>query len=178
MSKKAQIDKNKNILENISPSEALEIVRQLCKEDELIKEKIIKIALKLMSNVSQEEIANEVYYALNSIDVQDLWDRSGKTRYGYVDPVDEAFNLFEEEIEPFILEMRRYQEMNFEKNAKQYCIGIIEGIRKYDTESNSDFKDWAVDIPLEYLSTVVDEWKRGNPDSKDIDEIEKLMLQE
>ncbi|MDR1204118.1 MAG: hypothetical protein LBL26_01355 [Peptococcaceae bacterium] len=44
-------------------------------------------------------------------------------------------------------------------------------IRKYKEESSSDLKDWVPDAPGEYVDTVVEEWKKGNPDDADVDEV-------
>ena len=134
--------------------------------------------MKILSEVDNEEIACDVFFDLDSIEVEELWDRSGKSRHGYVDPVDEAYVMFEETIEPYLAEMKKYQKMGLQKQAKNLCIGIIEGIRQYDSESKSEFLDWAVDIPSEYLSEVVDKWKKGNPDVLDIKEIEELLNDE
>jgi len=65
--------------------------------------------------------------------------------------------------------------MGLNEEAKNYCIGIIKGILKFDEESDSEFSEWAVDIPSEYLSTVVDEWKKDNPNADELKEIEGLI---
>jgi hypothetical protein len=49
------------------------------------------------------------------------------------------------------------------------------GISKFSQESNSEFSEWAVDVPENYLSTVVDEWKKGNPGADEVKEIEGLF---
>ena len=175
MSKNTNSICNKDILDIIKPDDALQILRQLAKQSNEIREKIQKLAMEILSDVDSESIADEVYFELNGLDVEDLWDRSGKTRHGYVDPVDEAFEMFEEVIKPFIDEMKRYQKMGLQEEAKNYCIGIIKGITKFDEESDSKFSEWAVDIPSEYLSTVVDEWKKGDPNANDVEEIERLI---
>lgn len=59
--------------------------------------------------------------------------------------------------------------------AKKYCIGIIKGIQKYEQESKSEFKNWANDAPVEYVDTILHEWKEGNLDSTDIAEVEGLV---
>lgn len=43
------------------------------------------------------------------------------------------------------------------------------------SESKSEFKDWAIDVPSEYITRILNEWKKGNPDSKDIAEVEGIV---
>ena len=80
--------------------------------------------------------------------------RSGRTRYGYVDPGDAAWEMFEEALNPFIDEMKKNQKRALPAVAKTYCIGIIKGLWRFDEESVSDFIDWVTDAPREYVHTV------------------------
>ena len=41
---------------------------------------------------------------LDSIEVEEVWDRSGRTRNGYVEPTEMAFQMSEEALDPFIEE--------------------------------------------------------------------------
>ena len=175
MNKNTNSISNKDILEIIKPDDALQILRQLAKQSNEMRKIIQQLAMEILSNVDPESITDDVYFELDGLDVEELWKRSGKTRYGYVDPVDEAFEMFGEVIKPFIDEMKRYQKMGLNEEAKNYCIGIIKGISKFDEESDSEFSEWAVDIPSEYLSTVVDEWKKDNPNADEVKEIEGLI---
>ena len=46
-----------------------------------------------MSDVDLED--SQVYFDLDSIEVEELWDRSGRMRNGYVEPDEMAFQMFE-----------------------------------------------------------------------------------
>jgi len=37
----------------------------------------------------------------------------------------------------------------------------LKGIRRFEKESTSEYKDWAVDAPAESFDWVLDEWKEG-----------------
>jgi hypothetical protein len=52
-------------------------------------------------------------------------------------------------------------------------MGIILGLDRY-IKSGSEFLDWAVDTPLEYMREVVDEWKKGDTNSRRRKEVETL----
>lgn len=112
---------------------------------------------------------------MDQLEVEELWDRSGNTRYGYVDPSEEAWVMFEEALTTFVDEMKKYQKLGMLLEAKNYCIGIIKGIQEFERESKSEFKDWAIDAPAEYIVRIMKEWKVAHLDSKDIAEVEGIV---
>jgi len=69
---------------------------------------------------------------LDSIEVEEVWDRSGRTRNGYVEPTEMAFPMFEDALDPFIEEMKKYQKLSMFAEAKNYCIGILKGISRFE----------------------------------------------
>ena len=60
------------IINKISPREALEILRHLTKLDKETKNRIIEIAEYLFKDLDVDEISEHVFYALDEIDVRDL----------------------------------------------------------------------------------------------------------
>ena len=52
-----------------------------------------------LKDVYSTVIADEVFYELDSLEVEDVWDQSGSTRYGYVDPNEKAWEMLEDAIE-------------------------------------------------------------------------------
>jgi len=166
------------LIEKISPGEALMILKLLSKEDKRIKKKIEEIAEEIIRDVDIEEICDDVLFNLNTIDIEDLWDRSGSTQYGYVSPEDMAFEMIEEELDPFNQKIFRLCELNMQKEAKLYCMGVLKGIYKYDQESNSEFKISASDVPVECFSYLLDEWKKRNTNNLDVKEMNSFLKKE
>jgi len=150
-----------DIFNKISPSEALTILRQITKTDKELKKKIIAVAESLFKDVDVDEICETVFYALDGIDVHELWDRAGPKTDGYTSPEDMSFEMFEEAIEPFIKEMHRLSDLKMHQESKLYCMGILKGIYQYDEESGSEFKDWASDIPGESFGDILSEWGKN-----------------
>ena len=140
-----------------------------------MEKKIYQMAVQILDEVSIEDVAYDVCDALDGLEVEELWARSGKTRYGYTEPSEESWVMIEEAIYPFLAEMKKYQKISMPLLAKKYCIGIIKGIQEYDEESMSEFKDWAVDAPGEFVENVFNEWKNGEPEADDIAEVRKLI---
>lgn len=56
--------------------------------------------------------------------------------------------------------------------AKNYCLGILKGLQRYEQSFDSEFSDWVIDAPSEFMTEVMDEWQKGNPDPEDIEEVE------
>ena len=131
--------------------------------------------MKATAAVDPESIADDVFRSLDSLDYDDLNGRAGRTRHGYVEPDQAAWDLFEEALTPFIDEMAKNHKRALPAVAKAYCIGIIKGLQMYDNGSSSDLSDWLQDAPGEYIDTVIDEWKKGNPSGEDVAEVLSIV---
>jgi len=165
----------KDLIKSLNQTEAEEVLSTLYNENPELEDKIYDIALKVVSQVDEDRVMNDVFYDLDMIDVDDLFSKSGRTSYGYVEPHDLSWEMFDDELQPFINEMKVYQERSLPIEAKIYCCGIIRGLQKYDKDSNSDFKDWAGDAPIESIHIVLEEFKKGNPSAEDIAQVSKLI---
>ena len=165
---------NSKMMDFISKPDADEARRVLVtfiKENPSSVKKAYNIAIKIAAAVDVNGIMDDVFGALDSLDMDDLSSRAGRTRYGYVEPSEAAWELFEEKIEPFIGEMMSNYERELPDAAKAYCIGIVMGLKCYEKSSSSDLADWLPDAPGECIYSVVKEWKKGNPSDADIAEV-------
>ena len=169
------VTKKKKVLDKINGHDALIILKALASEDRSIAKRIEQIALEYLRDIDVENVASQVYYALEGIEVEDLWEQSGSMRYGYVEPSDRAWEMFEEALEPFTNELNRYFELSLENEAKKYCMGILKGINQFGKESTSQFKDWAEDAPDEFFERVLDDWKRACKNPEHIQEMEDFI---
>jgi hypothetical protein len=168
--------KKDDIFDKISPNEALKILRQIAKTDKNLKKKIIELAEDLFRDVDVDDICETVFNVLDGIDVHELWDRAGPKIEGYTSPEDMSAEMFEEALEPFVQEMQRLMDLKMHQEAKLYCMGILKGIHQYEEDSESEFKDWASDVPGESFGYILREWgkNRNNKDKKEMkDFIEK-----
>ena len=96
-----------NLLDKISPSEALEILKLLAKTDTQTKKKILDIAENMIKDIDYDSICDDVFWALDGIDVHELWNSSGSTVDGYISTDQMAVEMIEEELEPFQQEIFR-----------------------------------------------------------------------
>ena len=160
-------------IEALDRGSAISILVELCRDDDLAK-RISAMAKASLSNFDSEAIADKVFKRLNSIQVEDLWDNSGKTRYGgYIDPTELAFEMIENGLRPFILDMKQLKSLNMMNEEKECCKGILVGLLRYAKEGNNEFRDWAPDDPYTIADNIVYDWK-NNHTSEDLEEIQAV----
>jgi len=159
-------------IEALSRDVAIEILVKLCKDDDLAK-RIAVMAKAALSAVDAETVADEVFRNLNSIQVEDLWDNSGKTRWGYQEPTEVAFEMIEDEINWFVRKMELYQSLDMKKEEKEYCKGIIIGLLRYGEDGNNEFRDWAPDDPFTIAENIIYDWKKDHSEDE-INEIQAV----
>jgi hypothetical protein len=161
-------------VKSLDENEASRVLRILLNDNPDLLGKVYEIALKVTSDIDVDTIANQVFNSLETLDLDDLNSRAYAS-HGYVEPTEVAFELFEETVYPFIREMKINHSRSLPVIAKTFCIGIIMGLWRYESESSSDFSGWVEDVPFDYIDTVINEWKKGNPDENDVDEIVGLV---
>ena len=89
-----------DLIEALDRETAQRVLWALAVEDKSIAARIERLVTERSRKIDIEEVAEEVFGVLDSIDVQELWSRSGKQRGRYVDPGEAAYEMFEEALEP------------------------------------------------------------------------------
>lgn len=146
----------------LTGEQAIDVLCRLTKERGAIAEAILDEAKRVLANVDVDDVAEDVFFQLNMINVQDCWDRSAATRDGYISAEDAAMELIEEELQPFRDQIERYHELGMGELEQDYCMGTILGLYRYEQESKSEFKDWCEDIPLCCADSILGEWRKQN----------------
>ena len=172
--RKSQPSKSK-ILEAITAEDAVTILRHLAENDADMAKRIEDVAMELFSGVDADDIASQVQMELESLNVEDVWDRSGSTSQGYVDPGDASWQMFEEALEPIEEQLNKYKELSMDTEAKLLCMGMLKGIYDFANESNTEYKDWAVDAPGEFFMIVLDDWRNWTKKRKDLAEMDEFI---
>ena len=90
-----------DVIKKLTAEQALDVVKRLSEKGGEIGEALLAEAKNLLTAVDVDETADGVFCVLDSIDVQDCWDRSGSSRHGYTEPSEAAVELVEEELQPF-----------------------------------------------------------------------------
>ena len=154
-----------DVIKKLTPEQALEVVARLTDKESGIRETVLAEARNVLSEVNLDDIAENVYFVLDSIDVHDCWVRAGSSRDGYTSPEEAAVELMEEELQPYFDQAKRYHELGMREQETAYCKGVVLGIYRYQYESKSEFREWAADIPVECAGALLNEWRERGQDS-------------
>lgn len=166
------------IIDNLTLGDALAILQKLAASDEQLAERIVEMAMTQLSRVDPEEIAAVVYDALDALEVEEVWDRSGATRHGYIDPAEAADQMMNEVVDPYLEEMKKYHKLGMPAQANQMCMGLLMGLYQFERDSTNEFKDWAPDVAGSLAWVVVDAWKEGSPKRADVKAVKAFVEQE
>ena len=155
------------IIDQLSASEARSILKALGAGDKGLGIQIADMALSYLSGVDVEQVAVFLYEELDTLEVEEAWDRSGQTRHGYVDPSEAADQMIEEVLEPCLADLAKYQKLGMNMEANRVCMGLLQGFCRFEEESKAEFKNWAPDAASNFAWVVVDAWKKGAPSKAD-----------
>lgn len=165
-------ESNLEFLSTLTDNQAHLVLIHLLRAHPSLSEEAVEIARDLVSGIDEDEIADEVCDALTSLDVHQLWEESGGSRDGYVDPYEHSYEMMADIIEPYCEEMERYLDREMGDEALAYCRGIIRGLCIYMHKEAGEFADWAVDHEKGLTYDVIDRWKAGCPDPDLLSELE------
>jgi hypothetical protein len=151
-----------DVTSKLTAKQALKIVERLSRRGGKLREAVVAEARNILTEIDLDDLADEVFIALDSINVQDCWDRSGSSRYGYTSPDEAATEIIEGALQPFFDQVERYHQLGMPEQEATYCMAVIFGIYRYERESKSEFREWSVDIPVECAGFLLDDWRKRN----------------
>ncbi len=172
------------LIDQLSPEEGVKILRALARQDTQLAARIAEAIIAYLRRSAPqvpedaEDIAEDVLYELDHLEVEEVWNRAGRTRYGYVEPVEVAEEMMQKVLEPYLEEMKRYQQLDMHDAARLTCMGVLAGLYRFETESTTQFKDWAPDLPVIFAEEVLGDWKAGNPRAAEVREMEQFIHDE
>jgi len=155
---------SQSVLGRLTDQESSIVLRTLLERHERLREEAEKLAIEIVSTPSCEDIASAVADAVTSLDIQDLNVRAGRTRYGYTEPTDAAWQLLEESVEDCLADMKRRAELGLTDAAITMCRGIVAGLYKARGTASDGPLGWAPDFPAEEAGHAVAELLRAIPD--------------
>ena len=151
-----------DVIDKLTPEQAWQIVRRLADKGGAIREALVAEATGLLTDIDRDDLAQQVFEILDEIDVQDCWNRAGGSRDDYVGPDDAAAEIFEEQLQPYVDQLKRYHDLGMPEQEAAYCEGVILGVYRYEKESKSEFRNWCEDMPAECAGDLLDAWKKRN----------------
>lgn len=166
-----------DVISKLTPEQALHVVERLGRKGGKLREAVVAEAMHVLTEIDPAEVAEEVLLALDSIDVEDLWGRSGRSRDDYTPPDEAAAEMVEEELRPFSDQVERYHALGMHEQEAVSCMGLIWGVYRYERESESEFKTWSADAPAESAGLVLDEWRARNREAAHLERMKAFLRQ-
>jgi hypothetical protein len=157
-----------NLITRLTAKQAKEVLVRLDQEAGPIGEAVGTEVKNLLSeteshdSVDVHEVADDVFCVLNSIDVEDCWDQSGCTRYGYTSHDQAAEQIVDTELRQFFDQTEQYHKLGLLDQEATYCMGVLLGIYRYERESKSEFRSCCEDIPGLYADLLLTQWQERN----------------
>lgn len=163
------------LIGQLTADQALAVVRRLAERGGNVAKAVAAEAKELLADIDVEEVAEDVLLALDCLDVEEIWDQAGGSRYGYTSPDEAAAEIVEQAIDPNVDQIRRYRELGMADQERSQCMGVVLGLYRYDHESESEFHDWAVDLPADLAGSLVRTWREGRPSRAAIREMKEFL---
>ncbi len=166
------------IIEQLSPVDASAILHALATSDAVLAGRIAEMALAHFDQIDVEEVSVALYDELDALEVEEVWERAGRKRHGYVETGEAAYQMIEAVLTPFLEDLTRYQKLGLHDEANGICEGLLFGFYRFEHESTSRFKEWAPDAPISFAGTVMTAWRAGSPTRSDVESLKAFVAEE
>jgi hypothetical protein len=161
MPRKANPPETVSALDRLGPEEAARLLPQLLKSHPELRIEIEALALKLITTVDPEEVADDLEFEFSGIHQEEIWDRSGSDSDGsYTAPDEAAGQLCEEALAPFLEDLRRLLSMGQADSALAQVKGMILGLHNLKGQLPPDAEDYPSESGL---YEVLETWVEGRP---------------
>ena len=152
-------------LERLSNNESARLWSQMLKRHPELRAEAEALALEMIIKVSPEGVAEDVIFALEGIEQEDIWGRSGTDQFGaYVDPGEAAYELCDEALEPFLEELKRLLALGLEAPALAQVEGLLLGLHGLEGKLPDDAEDYPADGGV---YGVLGTWAESSPAAVD-----------
>ena len=118
-----------DIIARLFSGDALAILKVLARKDKTLAVHIAEIALARLGDIDLEEVAFDLYEELNALEVEEVWDRAGRTRHGHTEPVEAADEMVGGVIAPYLEELQKCQALGMDEQTNRMCKGLLLGPR-------------------------------------------------
>ena len=149
------------ILARLEPQESSVVLASLLAKHPMLADEAELIARAVVASVEAGTVAEEVEQAVMGVDMEEMGAHSGRKSWGYVEPTDAAWELLEDTLEPFLVQMKRLVELGLENAAGVYCEGMVLGLYRCRGSHEDLALAWAQDFPLEGAGNAVSALRRA-----------------
>jgi hypothetical protein len=75
-------------------------------------------------------------------------------------PEKAAAQILDEELQPFLDHVERYDELGMFEQEADCCAGAILGIYRYEREAESEFKAWSGNVASDCIGLLLVNWQK------------------
>jgi hypothetical protein len=157
--------KASSALKRLGQAEQIKLLTQLLKAHPELQAEAEELAMKLIIDVDPDAVAEEVVWAFQGFDQEEIWDRSGGDRFGgYTEPIEAAGEICEERFEPLMEELERLIAMGQMDPALAQVKGLLLGLYRLEAELPPE----AEDFPSKAGAfRVLEAWAKKAPEELD-----------
>ncbi|MFH1568665.1 MAG: hypothetical protein ABIL09_11770 [Gemmatimonadota bacterium] len=138
------------ILAALRPEESAQVLARLVHEHTELRGEVEQIARALLGGVDHLEVAGRLEGLICGMDLDELYAGAGRSIGGYVEPTEAVWRNLEEQVEPFLDDIRRRAALGLEDAAREYCKGVVLGLYRLeygpDWDGHGDAPDWAAEM--------------------------------
>lgn len=138
-----------HLIDDLTPDEHTSLLRTLLQRHPELEQEAAAIAAAILSSLDADRVADAVESEIRGRDAGELNGRAGRTRHGYVEPGDAAWELLEETIDPYAADLRRRLDCGQYGAALSMVVGIILGLYRCRRHDGTELLAWAEDFPAE-----------------------------
>lgn len=150
------------LIDALDGAEAKRLLDALLEARPDLATEVAGLAHAQLGALTAEEVEEDVAFGLESLSVEDVWERSGTRPDGsYVDPIEAAWEVMEEVLAPFLADLARRLELGRRMEATMLCQGVLLGLYRV-AQGEGEFLDGhGPDLLEETAAGAVDAWKKG-----------------
>ena len=153
-----------HILTELNGGQALRVLYALLQKGGTFATAIMEEAKKVVFRPIQvEAVANMICATLNSIPVEDCWDNAARQSEGYRDITEVAFDMMEEALHEFVLEVEKYHRLGKCNLEALYIQGFLLGLYTFDMDPETDFYSLIEDYICDLAVELVTGWIKQHP---------------
>jgi len=121
------------------------------------------LARSLLAGVDVQQVADEVFCDIRSLDVRSAWSQAGDDDgCGYRSAEDVAYEMLEDAVSPHLRDMQRQHRQGLVEAASETCLGVIAGLCRYEEDpEDHEFSDWVPDGPTNLAEEALGQWTHG-----------------
>lgn len=153
------------VLDALSPTEQAAVLADLLTAHPELVDDADRLAAAYLEHVDRDDVAGEVAWTLQSLTVEDVWER-GRQEPGFVHENEAAWMAAEEAVQPHLEDLRRAAALGMNTAARETCWGILLGLyecRNLDDDSGVG-RAPAEDFTAEHAAYVLHELREAGLD--------------